>query len=105
MYICLYLCLRLCLRGLCGLCYATCTCITLNMSSGWEVMRVPSAASTISNGCFSMLRNQSMTCVLIRSKYSLQGGRGGQREGGLEGGRAGLRERRRGEEGGGWEGG
>ena len=37
-------------------------------------MRVPSAASTISKGCFSMLRNQSMTWVLMRSKYSLEGG-------------------------------
>ena len=35
-------------------------------------MRVPSAASTISNGCFSILRNQSMTWVLIRSRYSLE---------------------------------
>lgn len=74
----LCLCLCLSLSGVCGLCDVTCTCMTLNMSSGWEVMRVPSAASTISKGCFSILRNQSMTCVLMRSRYSLQEGKGGE---------------------------
>jgi hypothetical protein len=41
------------------------------MSSGWEVMRVLSAALVISRGCFSMLINHSMTWFFMRSRYSL----------------------------------
>ena len=58
----------------------TCTCMTLNMSSGWDVMRVLSAAFVISRGCFSMLMNHSMTWFLMRSRYSLHRRRERSRE-------------------------